>query len=274
MHEPQESAKRLAGVTFVKAPMTQQAQQVVALLKAIETGDATAVAVINPKKYIQHNLSAHDGRAGFGALLEAVPKGSAKVNTVRVFQDGDFVFTHTDYNVFGPTIGFDIFRFEDGKIVEHWDNLQETPKSSNPSGRTMVDGATQPDNPASTDSNKKLVASFVDDILVNGRMAKLAGYFDGDNYIQHNQQIGDGLSGLGRALEAMAKAGVTMKYDRVHKVLGEGNFVLVVSEGQFAGNHTSFYDLFRVQNGKIAEHWDTIEAIPARAEWKNANGKF
>ena len=61
---------------------------------------------------------------------QAVPKGSAKVNTVRVFQDGDFVFTHTDYNVFGPKIGFDIFRFEDGKIVEHWDNLQETAKSS------------------------------------------------------------------------------------------------------------------------------------------------
>ena len=138
----------------------------------------------------------------------------------------------------------------------------------------MVDGATQADSLASTDSNKKLVASFVDDILVNGRMAKLAGYFDGDNYVQHNPQIADGLSGLGSALEAMAKAGVTMKYDRVHQLLGEGNFVLVVSEGQFAGKHTSFYDLFRVQNGKIAEHWDTIEAIPARSEWKNANGKF
>ena len=38
-------------------------------------------------------------------------------------------FLHTDYNFFGPKIGFDIFRFEDGKIVEHWDNLQETPAS-------------------------------------------------------------------------------------------------------------------------------------------------
>ena len=53
-----------------------------------------------------------------------------------------------------------------------------------------------------------------------------------------------------------------MKYDQIHKVLGEGNLVLVVSEGSFAGAATSFYDLFRVENGKIAEHWDTIEAIP------------
>src|SRR5947209_17651691 len=84
-----------------KPPMTQQKQQVVALLKAIETGDPAPVAVINPSKYIQHNLSAADGLAGFGALLQALPKGSAKVNTVRVFQDGDFVFAHTDYNFFG-----------------------------------------------------------------------------------------------------------------------------------------------------------------------------
>jgi predicted SnoaL-like aldol condensation-catalyzing enzyme len=254
--------------------MTPQKQQVVALLKAIETGDAAPVAVINPNKYIQHNLGATDGLAGFGALLQALPKGSAKVNTVRVFQDGDHVFAHTEYDFFGPKIGFDIFRFENGKIVEHWDNLQETPKSPNPSGRTMTDGPTEARDLAKTEANKKLVASFVDDILVNGRMHKLAGYFDGDNYAQHNPQVADGLSGLGKALEAMAKAGMTMKYDRVHKVLGEGDMVLVVSEGQFAGKATSFHDLFRVQNGKIAEHWDTIEAIPPRSAWKNANGKF
>ena len=42
----------------------------------------------------------------------------------------------------------------------------------------------------------------------------------------------------------------------------------------FAGKPTSFYNLFRVQNGKIAEHWDTMENIPARAERMNVNGKF
>jgi predicted SnoaL-like aldol condensation-catalyzing enzyme len=105
-------------------------------------------------------------------------------------------------------------------------------------------------------------------------MAKLTSYFDGDRYLQHNPQIGDGLSGLGAALEAMAKEGITMKYDRIHRVLGEGNFVLVVSEGEFAGRPVAFYDLFRVEAGRIAEHWDTIEPIPARPEWKNDNGKF
>ena len=254
--------------------MSRQKQQVRELLKSIETGDPKPAGIINPGKYVQHNLAVGEGVAGFVEVLKALPPNSAKVNTVRVFQDGDFVFTHTDYNFFGPKIGFDLFRFEGGKIVEHWDNLQEKPKGPNPGGHTMTDGPVEARDLDKTEANKKLVRSFVEDILVNGRMEKLAAYFDGDNYVQHNPQIGDGLSGLGKALEALAKAGVTMKYDKVHRVLGEGNFALVVSEGRFGGKHTSFYDLFRVADGKIAEHWDTIETIPPKDEHKNDNGKF
>jgi len=254
--------------------MSTQKEQVVALLKSIETGDSAPVASINPARYQQHNLAVADGLAGFGALLQQLPKGSARVNTVRAFQDGDFVFTHTEYDFFGPKIGFDVFRFERGQIVEHWDNLQVTPEKPNPSGRTMIDGATEATDHERTAANKRLVAEFVDDILVHGRMARLVGYYDGDRYLQHNPHVADGLSGLGRALEEMAQRGVAMKYDRVHRVLGEGNFVLAVSEGSFGGEHVAFYDLFRVENGKIAEHWDTIEPIPPREQWKNGNGKF
>jgi predicted SnoaL-like aldol condensation-catalyzing enzyme len=253
--------------------MSTKKQQVVDLLKAIETGAAEPVAVINSNRYTQHNLGAEDGLAGFGKVLQQLPKGSAKVNTVRVFEDGNYLFAHTDYNFFGTKIGFDIFRFEDGKIVEHWDNLQTT-AGPNPSGDTMTDGTTTITDLDKTEANKTLVRNFVDDILVNGKMEKLAVYFNGDNYIQHNPLIPDQLSGLGKALGEMAKAGITMKYDRIHKVLGEGNFVLVVSEGQLGGKHNSFYDLFRVENGKIAEHWDTIEEIPVKEQWKNNNGKF
>jgi predicted SnoaL-like aldol condensation-catalyzing enzyme len=248
--------------------------QVKELLKSIETGEAGPAAVVNPTMYIQHNLAVGDGLAGFGAVLQALPKGSAKVDTVRLLEDGDFVVAHTDYNFFGPKIGFDIFRFEDGKIVEHWDNLQEKPADPNPSGHTMTDGPAEPRDLDKTDANKKLVQSFVEDVLVAGNLAKLASYFDGDNYTQHNPHIADGLSGLGKALEALAKQGIAMKYAKIHKVLGEGDLVLVVSEGEFGGKHTSFYDLFRVKDGKIAEHWDTIETIPAKSEWKNQNGKF
>lgn len=249
-------------------------EKVVALLKSIETGDTNPIAFINAEKYMQHNLAIKDGLAGFGAALAALPKGSARVHTVRAFQDGDFVFTHTDYDFFGPKIGFDIFRFEDGKIVEHWDNLAETPSQANPSNHTMIDGATELTDLDKTVANKTLVEQFVRDVLMGQAPEKLTSHFDGDKYIQHNPAIADGLSGLGAALAEMAKNGITMTYDRIHKVLGEGNFVLVVSEGSFAGKHVSFYDLFRVEAGKIAEHWDVIEPLLPNSEWQHQNGKF
>ena len=253
--------------------MADNKSQVVDLIKAIETGASEPIGTINPEKYIQHDLAAADGLAGFAELLHHLPPNSARVETVRVFQDGDFVFAHTDYNFFGPKIGFDIFRFEDGRIVEHWDNLQET-AGPNPSGHSMIDGPSDVSDTAKTDANKALVRAFIEDILINGKLERLAGYFSGDNFIQHNPKIADGVSGLHSGLEAMAKHGIVMKYDKIHRVLGEGNYVLIVSEGTFAGNHTSFYDLFRVDDGKLAEHWDVMETIPPASEHKNSNGKF
>ncbi|MBW4029022.1 MAG: hypothetical protein HIU93_16795 [Acidobacteria bacterium] len=255
--------------------MSIRKQQVVELLKSIQTGDAGPLSYVHPDKYIQHNHRAADGLAGFGALLSTLPSGSAKVFTPRVFEDGDFVFSHTEYDFFGPKIGFDIFRFEDGKIVEHWDNLQETPQQKNPSGHTMTDGPCEATDLDKTLANKILVQAFVEDILVGGKVKKLGDYIDGDNYVQHNPHIGDGLSGLGAALEAMARQGITLKYDTIHRVLGEGSFVLSVSEGEFGNKHVGFYDLFRVVENRIVEHWDTIEEIPATtSEWRNGNGKF
>jgi predicted SnoaL-like aldol condensation-catalyzing enzyme len=248
-------------------------QKVAELLKSIETDAAEPISYINGDKYKQHNLAVGDGLAGFGEILQMLPPNSAKVNTVRIFEDGNYIFSHTDYNFFGPKIGFDIFLFEDGKIVEHWDNLQET-SGPNPSGHTMTDGETEVKDLDKTEINKILSGNFVNDILVNGKMERLSVYIDDNNYIQHNPQIGDGLSGLKKALEYMALQGIIMKYDKVHKILGEGNFVLTISEGSFGGRQTSFNDLFRIEDGKIVEHWDTIETIPAKGNWKNNNGKF
>src|SRR3984885_5973342 len=177
------------------ANMTEQKQQAVELLKSIETGDPQPLAYINSDKYIQHNLAVADGLAGVKALLQSLPKGSAKVDTVRVFQDGDFVFAHTDYNFFGPKVGFDIFRFEEGKIVEHWDNLQETATKPSPSGHTMLDGPTTASDLDKTDAHKTLMQTYMDDLL-HGHRDRFAGYFDGNEYIQHNPWVADGLTGL------------------------------------------------------------------------------
>ncbi len=248
-------------------------EKVKQLLKSIETGNQKPVSYINPQKYIQHNLNVKDGLAGFGEVLSQLPKGSAKVNTVRTFRDGNYVFTHTEYNFFGPKIGFDIFRFEDGLIVEHWDNLQQT-ENKTASGRTQIDGPTIPTDLDKTLENKALVKNFIDDILLNGKVDKITTYISTKKYHQHNPNVSDGLDALGKALAKMAKAGTPMTYQKSHIILGEGNFVLSVAEGKFLGKHVSFYDLFRIENGKIVEHWDTIEEITSKDKQQNQNGKF
>lgn len=95
-----------------------------------------------------------------------------------------------------------------------------------------------------------------------------------EKYIQHNPQIPDGLPALRSTLESTSDRGATIEYDRIHRVLAEGNFVLSVSEGSVGGVHSAFYDLFRVADGKLVEHWDIVERIAPRSEWKNDNGKF
>lgn len=256
------------------AAVSERKQQVVDLLKSLETGDPKPLAYINPAKYIQHNLAVGDGMAGLGVLFASLPKGATRVHTVRTFEDGDFVFVHTEYDFFGPKIGFDVFRYEDGKIVEHWDNLQETAAKPSPSGHTMIDGPTQSTELDKTAANKALMHAYMDDIVFNRRREKFPVYFDGINYIQHNPWVADQLTGLAAGLQALAKEGHAVHYDRVHKILGEGSFVLVIAEGTFGGQSTAYYDLYRIENGKIAEHWDTLEAIPPREQWKNSNGKF
>ncbi len=253
--------------------MTNQ-DKAVAVLESLNTGDPGPVAYINPNKYIQHNLAVGDGLAGFGEVLANKPPQGFKANVVRAFSDDDYVVTHTEYDFFGPKAGFDIFRFEDGLIVEHWDNLSElTPP--NPSGRTQLDGPTEIIDLDKTEENKALVSKFLDEVLMNGKMDNLTTFVNPNKYFQHNSGIADGLDGLGEALKYFAENGLIMEYDKVHMVLGQGNFVLTVSEGKFGtGEPTAFYDLFRVERGQIVEHWDILEPIPARSEWKNDNGKF
>lgn len=248
-------------------------QKVVELLKSIETGASEPVGYINPNKYIQHNQGVADGLAGFGALLQQIPKGSAKAKTIRVFEDGDFVVAHTDYNFFGPKIGIDIFQFENGLIVEHWDNMQEI-VAETASGRSMIEGPTEVTDIDNTEANKTLVKNMLNDVFMGANPDKITDYISTEQYDQHNPGVKDGLAGLGEALKALAEAGMPMVYEKNHIVLGEGNFVLSVSEGIFMKEKVSFYDIFRIENGKVVEHWDVVEKILPESEAKNKNGKF
>lgn len=255
-----------------------QIQNALALIETFATGDADKAASLLAEGYIQHNLAYGTGRDAFVGSVQYLASApvSTTVRNIRAFEDGDKVFLHTVYNFAGAgeQVAFDIFRFDaDGKICEHWDNLAAV-AGPNPSGRTQVDGPIEPVDLDKTEANRALVRSFLVDVMQGQHPEKTPEYFNGDTYIQHNTGIADGVSGLGAALEVLAQQGVQMIYDRTHQVLAQGNMVLAVSEGTFGGAPTSYYDLWRVEDGKIAEHWDVMETIADQSTWQNQNGKF
>lgn len=249
-------------------------EQICKLLKGIETGDPASVSVVNEEKYIQHNPQTHEGSEGLAKLFERLSKASPRVNIVRAFEDGDFVFAHTEYDFASRNIGFEIFRFENGQAVEHWDNIQKR-KGPNRSGHSMVDGITEVTEHEKTESNRKVIQSFVEDILIQGDIEKLNDYINQKHYIEHNPWLGDDLGELRKILSnTLNDISIPVNYKKCHRILAEGNFVLSVCEGYSNQTHSSFFDLYRLKHGKIVEHWDTTEVIPPRSEWKNSNGKF
>lgn len=248
------------------------------LINTFATGDADKAASLLAESCIQHNLAYGTGRDAFVESVEYLAGAPVKttVETVRAFEDSDKVFMHNLYNFAGAgdQVAFDIFRFDaEGQIAEHWDNLADV-AAPNPSGHTQTDGPAEATSKDKTEANRALVEAFLIDVMQGKHPEKTPEYFDGDAYIQHNTAIADGLSGLGAALDAMAAQGIQMIYDTTHMVLAEGDFVLGVSEGTFGGAHTAYYDLWRVEDGKIAEHWDVMATIPEASEWANDNGKF
>jgi len=244
------------------------------LLKGIETGDPASVSVVNEDKYIQHNPQTHEGSEGLAALFKRLSKTSPSVNIVRIFEDGNFVFAHTEYDFATRNIGFEIFRFENNQAVEHWDNIQQR-QGPNCSGHTMVDGAVDVTDNEKTESNRKTIRSFVENVLIHGHLIKMDDYINEDNYIEHNPNFGDDLVALRATLsQSNTKTSSSISYEKCHRILSEGDFVLSVCEGFANKVLCSFFDLYRLRAGKIIEHWDTTEAIPPREEWKNNNGKF
>ena len=255
-----------------------QIEKALALINTFASGDTETAKNLLAEGYIQHNLAYGTGRDAFIGSVEYLASAETKttVKNIRAFEDGDKVFLQTVYNFAGAgeQVAFDIFRFdENGKIAEHWDNLA-TKAEPNPSGHTQIDGTMEITDLDKTEENRELVKNFLYDVMQGNNLDKTPDYFDGDAYIQHNTGIADGVSGLNEALAALAAQNIQMIYNETHMILAQGNYVLAVSEGTFGGAPTSYYDLWRIENGKIAEHWDVMETIADKSTWQNQNGKF
>lgn len=230
-------------------------QKIYELLKGIETGDPESVKVVNEDKYIQHNPQTKEGGVGLAQLFASLAKTNPKVEIVRLFEDGDFVFGHTIYNFSSERIGFEVFRYEGDQVVEHWDNIQSRKG-------IMVGGTTEIKDKEQTEHNRNRIGEFIQTVFIQKNVLEFDKFVDQENYVEHSTFL------------PLKEKSEKTQYKTNHRLLADGNFVLAVNEGENQGVHSSFYDLFRLENGKVIEHWDTLEKVPPKSEWKNDNGKF
>lgn len=238
------------------------------VLTAVYAGDSQTLSKYIDKDYIQHNLSVADKLDGALKLGEILKPLNLKYDTKRAFVDGDYVILHSASS---ELVGFDIFRFKDGKIMEHWDNL-ESIKPLNPSGNSQIDGYVKVEDFDKTEQNKKFVENFANDVLHGKNLANIKSYFNGDEYIQHNPYIKNGLSSLDEGFKKLDELNLMPIYEKTEMIFGQGNFVLLISSAKISGKPYSIYDLFRIKDGKIIEHWDIVEKIEQNP--KNPNSKF
>jgi len=247
-------------------------------LGAVLKGDTTTMCKLTNANYIQHNPFIPTGLEPFIQMLPILKENGTTAENIRMFQDGNYVFMHNIWRNAKPfganeMVSFDIIRLDDnGKVAEHWDAMTEL-VSKTASGRTQTDGPTSPTDLDKTEDNKALAKAMVEDILMGKNPDKLAEYVSAEQYDQHNPVVKDGLRGLGEAVEYLTSQNNMFKYTKIHKVLGEGNFVLTVSEGEWNGTTNVFYDLLRFENGKAVEHWDVIQPISTEG-LANDNGMF
>ena len=239
-----------------------------------------AVDTYFTETYIQRNPMLPSGSAvikKFLSVQSGAEPADARPNEVhRVIGEGDLVATHSTYYNFSetPLVAFDIFRIEDGRIAEHWDNLQPLRDAQNPAGRTQTGGWTEVTDLGNTGENKALVVELLEKMFIGGERLDVTQYINPAEYLQHNPDAGDGLQGLQEMMAANAAKGLKIRYDEIGIVVAEGNFVLTGASGAQGDMPTAFYDLWRLEDGLIVEHWDVIAPIQTENLPDGYPGKF
>ena len=120
--------------------------------------DPESVRQLVTPDYIQHNPQVQTGAEGLVELIPLIEQAGVKVTTHRIIAEGDMVVLHStleNASAFGADTmaAFDVFRVSEGKVAEHWDNLQPVPETT-VSGRGMTDGPTEIIDLDKTEENK------------------------------------------------------------------------------------------------------------------------
>jgi len=118
--------------------MTNKELVIKAVTEVFINGDANTLDRYWSENYIQHNPQIPNGREALKQLISG--GGNMKYEMGLVVADGDFVMVHARITGFGPKplIAVDIFRVKEGKLVEHWDVLQEEVPAENTASKNSM----------------------------------------------------------------------------------------------------------------------------------------
>lgn len=243
-------------------------------LEGIRDGNARqAVEKYTGERYTQHSTGVADGVEGFVAFFEPFVENNPvrDIQIIRGIEDGQFVFVHVFQdlnNGEAQWVTTDFFDTDkDGRIIEHWDVIGSY-CAATPSGHTSVDGPTEITDLDKTDDNKATVRTMIEQVLMTGGDPSRMGEWIADDYTQHNAEVADGLEAF-KALAIVPDP--PLVYNEIVLLVGQGNFVATLCKATWAGEPLAQVDLFRLEDGKIVEHWDNSE--PAVDDGINS-GKF
>ncbi|MEP0262885.1 nuclear transport factor 2 family protein [Dokdonia sp.] len=226
--------------------------------KVIGEQDLEYAKRIVTEDYIQHNPQVRTGKAGFLeaiAFLKQMPKQkNTPTPFMRIIADNEYVIVHLNVEFGGQKkIVLDMFRIENGLIAEHWDAIQNKSEISL-NGNSEIEGPILIENEKATIQNKKIVEDFTNQILIEGNFQTLKNFVVPD-LIQHNPKMNKGLKGIAEYYQKI-------KIQKVHKIIGQGNFVVTQSKAIVDNEDFVFYDIYRLDNGLIIEHWAVSQIIP------------
>ena len=244
-------------------------EKVLTIFHGISAGDVDlATQHIDHKRFVQHNPYATDGVEGLAQFISQSPRDQLQLTVIRAFQDGPYVVTQAKGQRSGRNVFFDIFRFEDGLVVEHWAfSTMDAPP--NQSGHTQTDGPTEATLSADTEKNKSIVREYYETIHISGDRSKIPRYFSGDRCIRHEPGVRDGVAAFKHDLAELTKH---RSIDEIKFLFGQEDFVFIAAKGSHESDPCVYIDLYRVEDGKIAERWGFPEEPPPQEEWKNNNG--
>ncbi len=228
-----------------------------------------AVRSYTGHRYTQHSAGVKTGQAGFIEFFQDFLKRNPRreIEILRGIVDGPYVFVHVAQSLNDGEsrwVTMDMFDTdENDRIIEHWDVI--APWARTPSGVDPVGGETDINDPGRTDDNKFRVNDFLKLAFVEG--IDCFDDFVAVDLVQRSSRIDSGIAGWRR----WQASGV--RYEFVLRVIGQGNFVAALSRLWIDGRAHAGFNLFRLDRGKIVEHWDCIEEIAPREQWANS-GKF